>query len=271
MEERTVHSTDDDSDGATGGQPWRAALLVEYEGTRYAGFQLQVEDPTIQGELEQALAKFTGQGSRVRGASRTDSGAHAKGQVVDFLTSTQHPLEKFAPAMNFHLPEDINVLEAYRVDQDFNSRRCALSRTYQYSILNRLSPSPLRRLTHLWVREPLDVARMNEAAQLLVGTHDFRSLAVGHPEDRTAVRNVMRWDVTRNGDTVVIECEANGFMKQQIRKSNGILVEIGRGKYPVEKITQALEGNPGETPLLSAHGLCLISVKYPSSTRFGPE
>ena len=97
--------------------------------------------------MEKALARFTGQETRIRGASRTDSGAHAKGQVVDFLTGTQHPLERFAPALNYHLPEDINILEAYRVDEDFDSRRCALSRTYQYRILNRPAPSPLRRAT----------------------------------------------------------------------------------------------------------------------------
>lgn len=243
--------------------------MVEYQGTDYAGFQLQVGQPTIQGELEKALARFTGQESRIRGASRTDSGAHAKGQVVDFLTSTEHPLERFVPALNYHLPEDINVLEAYRVDQDFDSRRCARRRTYQYSILNRPAPSPLRRRTHLWIRECLDVGKMAEAAQLLVGAHDFRALAVGHPKDRSAVREVVRWEVERADDNIVIECEANGFLKQQIRKANGILIEIGRGKYPVERVTRALAGEVSGAPLLPAHGLCLISVKYLRSANIG--
>ena len=220
--------------------------------------------------MEKALARFTGRETRIRGASRTDSGAHAKGQVVDFLTSTQHPLERFAPALNYHLPEDIDVLEAYQVDQDFDSRRCALSRTYQYSILNRPAPSPLRRRTHLWIRERLDIGKMAEAAQLLVGAHDFRALAVGHPKDRSAVREVMRWEVERTEDNIVIECEANGFLKQQIRKANGILTEIGRGKYPVERVNQALAGAVAGAPLLPAHGLCLISVKYHSSANTGP-
>ena len=214
------------------------------------------------------MARFTGQESRIRGASRTDSGAHAKGQVVDFLTGAQHPLESFAPALNYHLPEDINVLEAYRVDQDFNSRRSALSRTYQYSILNRSSPSPLRRHTHLWIRECLDIEKMAEAAQLLVGILDFRALAAGHPKDRSAVREVMRWEVKRADDNIVIECEANGFLKQQIRKANGLLTEIGRGKYPVERVTEALAGAADGAPLLPAHGLCLVSVKYPGPVKF---
>ena len=242
---------------------------MEYQGTKYAGFQLQVGQPTVQGELEKAVARFTGQESRIRGASRTDSGAHAKGQVVDFLTSTRHHLERFAPALNYHLPKDINVLEACGVDQGFDSRRDALSRTYQYSILNRPAPSPLRRRTHLWIRECLDVGKMAKAAQLLVGAHDFRALAAGHPKDRSAVREVMRWEVDRVEDNIVIECEANGFLKQQIRKANGILTEIGRGKYPVERVTQALAGAVSGTPLLPAHGLCLISVKYEGSGNFG--
>ena len=221
--------------------------------------------------MEKALAKFTGQPTRIRGASRTDSGTHAQGQMVDFLTATLHPLERFAPALNYHLPNDINVIGAYRVDEEFNSRRCALSRTYQYSILNRPAPSPLRRHTHLWIRESLDAEKMAEAAQLLVGVHDFRSLAVGHPQDRSAVREVFRWEVARSEETIVIECEASGFLKQQIRKANGILTEIGRGKYPINKVTEALAGDVSGTPLLSAHGLCLISVKYSSSTNFGTE
>ena len=215
------------------------------------------------------MARFTGQESRIRGASRTDSGVHAKGQVVDFLTGTQHALERFAPALNYHLPDDVNILEAYRVDQGFDSRRSALSRTYQYSILNRQAPSPLRRHTHLWIREGLDTEKMAEAAKALVGDHDFRALAAGHPKDRSAVRKVMRWEVERSGENVVIECEANGFLKQQIRKANGILTEIGRGRYPVEWAAQALAGGAAGSPLLPAHGLCLIGVKYPSSVKFG--
>ena len=221
--------------------------------------------------MEKALAQFTGQPARIRGASRTDSGTHAKGQVVDFLTATQHPLERFVPALNYHLPEDINVLQARRVDDEFNSRRCALSRTYRYSILNRPAPSPLRRHSHLWIRESLDTEKMSEAAQLLVGVHDFRSLAAGHPQDRSAVREVMRWEVTKSEDNIVIECEGSGFLKQQIRKANGILTEIGRGRYPVNKVTEALEGDASGAPLLPAHGLCLISVRYPSSISLGFE
>lgn len=245
--------------------PWRAALLVEYLGANYNGFQLQLNQPTIQGALEEALAWFTEEAIRIRGASRTDSGAHAEGQVVDFLTRTRLPLERFAPALNYYLPDDVAVLKARQVDESFNARRTALSRTYRYRILEREWPSPLRRGTHFWVRGPLDAEAMDRAAQALTGIHDFRPLAAGHPEDRSAVRNAMRWQVSRKDDLVEIECEANGFLKHQIRKANGILVEIGKGKQPESLVKRVLEG--GETiagiPMLSAHGLCLIEVKYP--------
>ena len=216
--------------------------------------------------MEKALARFTGETIRVRGASRTDSGAHAQGQVVDFLTHTKHPLRKFGPALNYFLPEDIRVRAAYQVAGDFNSRRTALSRTYQYRILNRVSPSALRRHTHLWIKEFLDIQLMAEAAGRLAGTHDFRPLASGHPLARSAVRTVHRWEVTRQDDTVVIECEANGFLKQQIRKANGILTEIGKKRQPVDLVDRVLKSNLGareSTPLLPACGLCLIEVKYP--------
>ena len=243
----------------------RMALVVEYQGTNYHGFQLQLNPPTIQGELEQALRRFTGQPIRIRGASRTDSGAHAMGQVADFLMPAHRPAERLLPALNYFLPEDIRVLRAFPVAPDFHARRSALGRVYRYRILNRPWPSPLLRHTHLWERQPLKAEAMAEAAHRLVGIHDFRPLASGHPPERSAVRQVARWEVRRDGDTLTIECEANGFLKQQIRKANGILRAIGLGKLPVEAVSQALQGQSAalEAPTLPANGLCLVEVKYP--------
>ena len=215
--------------------------------------------------MEEALGRFTGESIRIRGASRTDSGAHAKGQVVDFLTGTRHPADRFPAALNFFLADDIRVLWAVSVAEGFHSRRSALGRLYQYRILARQAPTALLRHTHLWERAPLDTERMAEAARALTGTHDFRVIAPSHPKDRSAVRAVSRWEVRREADTVVIECEANGFLKQQIRKANGILLEIGKGKQRVELMQQALEGTEDVSgiPVLSARGLCLMEVKYP--------
>ena len=238
---------------------------MEYQGTNYNGFQLQLNQPTIQGAIEDALARFTGERIRIRGASRTDSGAHGKGQVVDFLTASDRAIERFPLALNYFLPEDIRVLRAKEVAPEFHSRRWATGRVYRYRLLVRPEPTALLRHTHLWIKDPLDRKRMAEAAGALVGTHDFRAIAVGHPRDRTAVRTVKRWEVFQADDAFVIECEANGFLKQQIRKANAVLVEIGKGKQPIELMAQAIRGVPDipEIPLLPARGLILMEVKYP--------
>jgi tRNA pseudouridine38-40 synthase len=239
---------------------------VEYDGTRYQGFQLQSSQPTIQGEIEQALNRFTGEDIRIRAASRTDAGAHAQGQVVDFLTRARYPVGSFPRALNYYLPADIKIQAAYQVTPEFHSRRYASSRTYRYQILNRRWPSPLYRHTHCWIKESLSVEKMAAAAQGLVGSHDFRPLAAGHPEDKSAVRSVSRWEVWREGDRVIIESEANGFLRHQIRRANAILVEIGKGRWPEKIIEAALQGRlPGgvATPSLPARGLCLMKVTYP--------
>ena len=253
----------------------RLALLVEYEGTAYAGFQLQASEPTIQGELEKALYKFTGEKIRVRGASRTDSGAHAAGQVVDFESTSRHDTETFVRALNHYLPYDIRVLEACKVSSDFNSRRDALSRIYQYRILSRPRPSALYRQHHCWVPASLKIEEMNQAAQHLIGVHDFRPFAPGHPSDRNSIRQVHRWQVTlapEDETSVLISCEANGFMQHQIRRTNAVLVEVGKGNLPADSVKAILDNWQDESnkvsinsiPSLPAKGLCLMEVKYPN-------
>lgn len=250
----------------TQGQPERRlALIVEYDGTKYAGFQIQLDQPTIQGAIEQALTAFTGGRIRIRGASRTDSGVHATGQVVDFLTQASYPVGTFARALNYYLPPDIKVQAACQVALDFHSRINAASRIYRYRILNRTWPSPLSRYTQHWVREELNTDSMLLAAQHLVGVHDFRPLALSHPMEKSAVRQVMRWDVRREQETIVIECEANGFLKHQIRRANALLVEVGKGKWPTSIVKDTLENRLPEGlvwPSLPARGLCLMQVTY---------
>jgi len=260
--------------GTPGGSPAvpprRLALVVEYDGSKYVGFQLQAEHPTIQGELERGLAKFTGESVRIRGASRTDSGAHALGQVVDFPTRSAHPVDSFPKALNHYLPDDIEVQAAWEVSLEFHSRRDAVSRTYRYHILNRPWPSPLRRHTHYWVRNELQVSAMASAARGLVGDHDFRWFAMGLPAEKSALRRVHRWEVWQEGDTVVIECEANGFLRHQIRRANALLIEIGKGRLPESTLKNALEGtlsHPLDCPQAPAHGLCLMKVTYRASSR----
>ena len=258
---------------ASSPQGQRLALVVEYDGTNYAGFQLQATEPTIQGEIERALFRFTGERIRIRGASRTDSGAHALGQVVDFVSCARYPAETFVSALNFYLPEDIRIVKATEAEAQYNSRRDAESRVYRYLIWNRHSPPALLRKQSYWIREPLDIQRMNKAARGLIGTHDFRAFAPSHPRDRSTVRQVHRWETSTGQEiagTISITCEANGFMQHQIRRTNAVLVEIGKGKLPTSYIEECLEGTEDrqETlmkdsiPTLPARGLCLVEVKY---------
>lgn len=240
-------------------------MIVEYDGTQYAGFQVQLDQPTIQGAIEQALTDFTREQIRIRGASRTDSGAHAFGQVVDFLTQASYPVGNFPRALNYYLPPDIKVQAAYEVTSDFHSRKNAASRIYRYSILNRTWPSPLGRYAQHWIRDELNTDVMSQAAQHLVGVHDFRPLALSHPIEKSAVRQVMRWDVRREHETIIIDCEATGFLKHQIRRANAILVEVGKGKWPTSIVKDTLDNKLPEGLAwhsLPACGLCLMKVTY---------
>jgi len=244
----------------------RIALELEYEGTDYSGFQWQLNAPSVQSEVERAIKELTGEGIRIRGASRTDAGAHAKGQMVDFLTHALYTTETFLKALNWHLPPTIRVREVWQTTPDFHSRKDALSRVYRYTVVNRQSaPAMLRGFSH-WVREPLDVDRMREAAGSLVGVHDFSALAGPLPPDTSSIRTVYRWDIRREDEMVLIECEANGFLRHQIRRTNGLLMQIGLGRMNQDVIRGIVEG---EIPALlnctavPAKGLCLMKVNYP--------
>ena len=243
----------------------RLALVVEYQGTHYHGFQLQDDHPTVQGELEQALHRLTGQQVRIRGASRTDSGAHARAQVVDFIAPVPLATDVFLRGLNFYLPPDIKVRGSYEADLDFHSRKSATARTYRYTILNTPTPSPLMREFSHWVRDPLNVDAMNEAASVLHGVHDFAPLAGTVSPDRTTVRDMRLWRIWRDGDHVLMETTANGFLPHQIRRTGAVLLEIGLGRLEPETLQGIIAGEtivPAWCAVLPAKGLCLMSVEY---------
>jgi tRNA pseudouridine38-40 synthase len=243
----------------------RLALLLEYDGTRYNGFQWQAQFPSVQGELEKGIKSLTGETTRVRGASRTDSGVHARGQVVDFLTRSSYTTETFINALNWYLSSDIRVRGACGMPQGFNSRKEAVSRVYRYTVLNARWPSALLRDFSHWVSASLDVPSMVEGAGYLVGAHDFSALASPLPPRRSPVRRVGRWDVWRDGELVLIEAEANSFLPHQIRRTNGVLLGIGLGRLDVGVMREMLNGalkEPSHSPSLPAKGLCLIQVNY---------
>ena len=243
----------------------RLALVVEYEGTEYRGFQYQRNPPTIQEELEKAIERFPGETVRVKGAGRTDAGVHARGQVVAFDTDSDHPTETVTAALNFHLPEDIAVRSTYRVHAGFDPRRHALSRTYVYTIVNAPTRAPLMRRTSHHIVEPLDVRTMRNAAEMFVGRRDFSRFAAAL-EDREAstVREVFEAEIAQSGDVVRFRVRGSSFLPHQVRRMAGILVETGQGKRTPSDIENMLEGQNGDTVAhsLPPSGLCLDSVQY---------
>ena len=243
----------------------RIVLTVEYDGTNYHGFQLQRNQPTIQGELEKALLKLTQKRTRVLGASRTDSGVHARGQMVSFRTESTLPLKTFIMGLNHYLPADIAVGAAYRADETFNVRRNALSREYDYCILNSDTRSPLRQGFSHRVPGYLDTDSMNVACRCLIGTHDFASFASEIDAGlRSTVRAVYKADISRDGDMLTFNIVANSFLPHQVRNTTGSLIQVGQGRMTVNEFCSIIEAKkPGLAgPAAPACGLCLIRVNY---------
>jgi tRNA pseudouridine38-40 synthase len=245
---------------------------MEYDGTHYHGFQLQDNFPTIQGETEEALWKLTGERLRVMTASRTDAGVHAKGQVVSFRTKSHLPLPAFINGLNYYLPRDIAVKAAHRVGDSFNVRRDALSREYNYYILNSLTRSPLRKSFSYLVTGHLDIEAINRACQALIGEHDFASFAscIGGGT-RNTMRSVYRARIEKDGELAVFNMVANSFLPHQVRNTVGALIRVGLGKVSVDQFHIIIEAKkPGLAgPAAPACGLCLIRINYPSP--FGGE
>jgi tRNA pseudouridine38-40 synthase len=240
----------------------RIALVLEYDGSHYGGSQVQKNAPSVQGELEGAIEKFTGERLRVAFAGRTDAGVHALGQVAAFTTASALATEVFERGLNALLPEDIAVRRACEAPEGFDPRRHAASRTYRYAIYNAPTRSPLQRRYTWHVTEPLDVAPMREAAAALLGEHDFA--AFSRREGVSTVRCVRRCDVTREGALVTVEMEANAFLRQQVRRTVGALVRVGAGKMVVEDFCGLLQRAESATagPVAPPEGLCLGEVTY---------
>ena len=243
----------------------KIALIVEYEGTRYHGFQIQTREPTIQGELERVLMVVTGEEIRISYAGRTDQGVHAKGQVVAFRTASPLSPKTIARALNHYLPDDIAVRDAFSVDDDFDPRRDALSREYCYYIWNSSTSSPLMRRTSYFVPRTLEIEAMNEACQAIVGTHDFAPFATSLGGRKSTVRTVYRAMVDREGDLVSCHVQANSFLTHQVRRTMGSLVKVGVGKSNVTEFKDILWSKEPAIagPTLPGHGLCLLNVNYP--------
>lgn len=240
-------------------------LIVEYDGSHYYGSQLQDNLPTIQGELEKAIAALTREKARINAASRTDTGVHARGQVVTFRTGSLLTPDTFVKGLNHHLPPDIAIKAAYPVVDSFNARRQAISREYHYSILNSRTPSPLRAGFYHLVTPALDTAAMNRVAQSLVGEHDFASFASSlESKPRSTRRRVYQAMVEREGEVVVFKMTANSFLPHQVRNTIGALIRVGLGKMTPDEFHSIMDARkPGMAgPSAPASGLCLMKVNY---------
>jgi tRNA pseudouridine38-40 synthase len=245
----------------------KIVLILEYDGTRYHGSQLQANAPTIQGEMEKALQKLTGERTRVKAASRTDAGVHAKGQVVSFSMRSALPLKAFVEGLNHYLPRDIAVKEAHRADDSFDVRRGALSREYKYCILNSPTRSPMRQDFSYRINGKLDVKAMNQACQALIGKRNFASF-VSSEETATkkrTVRDVQKAEITQEGDMIVLDMVADSFLPHQVRNMVGSLIRVAQGKMTVDEFYSMVEAkSPGLAgPTAPACGLCLMRVNYP--------
>ncbi len=247
----------------------KIALIMEYEGTRYHGSQIQERVPTIQGELERALMMVTGKKIRTSYSSRTDRGVHAKGQVVAFPSDSPLPPKTIAHALNYYLPEDIAIRDAFVVNDDFDPRRDALSREYCYYIWNSATPSPLLRRSAYFVPRRLEVAAMNEACQAILGTHDFAPFASSLNDGKNTVRTIYRATVAIEGDLVSCHMVANSFLPHQVRNTMGALVKVGLGKSDVAAFCDILRSKKPTIagPALPPHGLCLLKVNYPNGVK----
>ena len=244
----------------------RIILILEYNGARYYGFQLQAGLPTIQGEVEKALWKLSGERVRVAAASRTDTGVHARGQVISFRSGSHHSPRTFVNGLNYYLPRDIAVKAAYRVKDSFNVRRNAVSREYSYHILMGGTRSPLREGSSYLVSRPLDIAAMNQACQALIGEHDFASFTSSSGVGlKNTVRRVYRAEMRKEGELVIFNIVANSFLSHQVRQTAGALIKVGLGGMNGDEFCAIMEARkPGLAgPTAPACGLFLMQVNYP--------
>ena len=244
----------------------KMVLIMEYNGTNYHGFQLQSNLPTIQGEVEKALCKLTGERRRVMAASRTDAGVHARGQVVSFRTGSSLPPQTFVNGLNHYLPRDIAVKAARRVGDSFNVRRDALSREYSYYILNSLARSPIWEGFSYLVSGHLDIEAMNLACQTLIGEHDFASFVTCTGADiKSTVRHVYRAEIEKTGELAIFNMIANSFLPHQVRNNVGALIRVGLDKMTINEFSNLIEAKqPGMAgPTAPACGLYLMRVNYP--------
>ncbi len=240
-------------------------IVLEYDGSRYAGWQVQPSRPTIQGTLARALGELTGADTKVTGASRTDAGVHAVAQVASFTTAASIPLRGIMRGLNSILPGDIAVREVQEVPPGFDARRDAKSKTYLYRVFNRDHPTPLNRFYSWNVFYPLDIGLMQQGALLMVGKKDFSSFRAAGCGARHPVREILSFDVEGRDDGFVeFTVRGTAFLRHMVRIMVGTLVTLGRGKISLEDVKNLVEARDRTRAPLTAppQGLFLMEVEY---------
>ena len=242
----------------------RIRLTVAYDGTGYCGWQVQPNGITVEEVLNAALSQLTGEEIKVIGASRTDAGVHAEGNVAVFDTKTGIPPERIAYAVNRFLPEDIVVVKSEEVPENWHPRYQDSVKTYEYRILNREMPDPVRRFTTFHVSYPLNPEAMREAAGYLRGEHDFKSFCSIHTSVKSTVRTIYDITIERDGDIITLRISGNGFLYNMVRIIAGTLINVGRGAWPPERIKEILElADRGKAAATApARGLILKDIRY---------
>jgi len=242
----------------------RIKLTIAYDGTNYCGWQIQPNGITVEEVINKALQILTGEPILVIGASRTDSGVHAMGNVAVFDTETSIPPERIAMALNQRLPEDIVIVKSEEVALDFHPRYCDCSKTYEYHIINTRIPIPTKRLTNYFVSYNLNLDHMRQAASYLVGEHDFVSFCNVRTDVENTVRTITALDIIENGNEITIRITGNGFLYNMVRIIVGTLIRVGRGFYTPEKVKEILEAKDRKAAGVTApaHGLMLMEINY---------
>ncbi len=242
----------------------RVMLVVAYDGTNYCGWQIQANGITVQEELNRCLSKLLKEPIQTVGASRTDAGVHALGNVAVFDTAARMPAEKISYALNTYLPEDIRIQYSAEVAADFHPRYCESEKTYEYRILNRRFPLPTQRLYTYFYHYKLDVEKMREGASFLVGRHDFASFCGANAQVKSTVREITGIDIEKKDDVITIQVRGRGFLYNMVRIIAGTLIEIGNKQYPPEKMGEILRACDRQQagPTAPACGLTLKEIKF---------
>ncbi len=243
----------------------RIRLLVSYDGTDYCGWQIQPNGITIEEILNEKLKKLTGEDIHVIGASRTDSGVHALGNVAVFDTDSPIPPERMAYALNQKLPADIVIVKSEEVPPDWHPRyQEQISKTYEYHIYNAQIPDPLKRRYSTFVSFPLDVGKMQDGAAYLEGEHDFASFCNIRTNAENTVRRIDRIEIEKEDRDITIRVTGNGFLYNMVRIIAGTLIRVGRGFYTPEKVKEILEAEERTEAGVTAppEGLTLVKIEY---------